>query len=145
MMSLGIDEIRERLNEIYNQIPDGFDCKKCGGCCGPITWFEPERVVVQDYCKTHNIEYKEWRENIEQLEKKIDREGGESINEEDFKCPFLKENQCMIYPVRLLICRLQGQSSGLPCPHSSSKPDLSRQVVDNLWRKYHKIEQEMAG
>lgn len=142
-MSLGIDEIRERLEEIYRQIPDGFDCKRCGGCCGPITWFEPERIVVQEYCKKYNIEYKEWRENLEQVEKKM--EEGNILVEEDFKCPFIKENQCIIYPARPLICRLQGSSSELPCSNSSSKPDLSRQVVDNMWRAYHKIEQEMAG
>lgn len=143
-MLLSIHEIRERLEEIYKQIPDGFGCKRCGGCCGPVTWFEPERIVVQEYCRKHNIEYREWWESFEDVKKKIDRDGGKTIEEEDFKCPFLKGNLCIIYPVRPLICRLQGHLSKLPCPYSSSKADISRQSVDDLWRKYHKIETEIA-
>lgn len=34
------------------------------------------------------------------------------------RCPYLQDNRCSIYPVRPMSCRLQGNTSLLPCKYT---------------------------
>jgi Fe-S-cluster containining protein len=97
-----LKEIQARLDEIYSLIPD-FACKSCGRCCGPINWRIPEGLVIKKYMEKHGIEHVVWTH--------------EDYEENDMNCPYLKENKCIIYPVRPLVCRLQGHLMKLRCPY----------------------------
>ena len=38
-------------------------------------------------------------------------------------CPLLgRDNRCMAYPVRPLLCRIQGTVPRMPCPHNPDAP-----------------------
>ena len=97
-----LQEIQARLDEIYSLIPD-FDCKGCGRCCGPINWRVPEGMVIKKYMQEHGIEHVVW--------------SPEDYEKHDLDCPYLRENKCVIYPVRPLVCRLQGHVKKLRCPY----------------------------
>lgn len=93
-------KIIDRLNNIYSKIPD-FDCQHCHECEGPIIWFKPEEINIREYLQKNNLEYITW--STEEFEKHY------------MKCPYLKNDRCSIYPVRPIVCRLQGNISELPC------------------------------
>jgi Fe-S-cluster containining protein len=61
---------------------------------------------IRDWCRIHNIEYKELNMNPE-------------IN-----CPYLMpDKSCQIYPVRPFLCRILGVSESLPCPLHKNNPE----------------------
>ena len=108
-----------KLKKIYSTIPE-MECKKgCKMCCGLIRWFPVENENIQRYMDKNNIENVHW--SIEQYA------------ENDFICPYCKNNRCIIYPVRPVVCRLQGHISKLPCPHKNTF-DLSTQKGDMIMR-----------
>jgi len=96
-------EIKNRLNEIYSQIPN-FNCKHCHDCEGPIIWFKPEEINIRCYLKEHNMRYIQWTK--------------EQFKKNRKKCPYLKNDRCSIYPVRPIVCRLQGTIKDLPCKYN---------------------------
>ena len=126
-----LDEIKERLNDIYTRIPS-FDCKRCGYCCGPVNWLLPEDLIIREWMKNNNMEYVKW--------------GTQDFIGNDFRCPYYDwENKlCKIYEVRPLICRLQGMTERLPCPNNEGVRQMSRQLVDNIWRDINKLTEEVA-
>jgi len=125
-----LDEIKKQLDEIYEQIPS-FDCKRCGKCCGPIVWFKPEDLVIQEFMKQHGIEHVIW--SMDDYEKN------------GFHCPYWNEKKgCLIYPVRPFICRMQGLSNDLPC--ANREADFPpRRHIDILWRTYKKLNDKIGG
>lgn len=94
------DEALERLFDIYSRIPT-ISCKHCSSCCGPILWFEPEEICIQAYMKKESIRYVQW--------------SNQEFERNNMRCPYLSKNRCIIYPVRPLVCRLQGVTKGLTC------------------------------
>lgn len=96
-------DIIKRLNNIYSQIPS-FECKHCHQCEGPIIWFKPEEINISDYLEKHNMKYRQWTK--------------EQFERNNKKCPYLKNDRCSIYPVRPIVCRLQGTINDLPCKHN---------------------------
>ena len=109
-------------------IPD-HDCKKCGVCCGPIFWSMPEDKIIRRYLEENNMNYIEW--SVDQYK------------ENDFRCPYQKDNACMIYPVRPMICRMQGVSRKLPCEIKSS-PYISKSKEDTILRAMKRLEKEVG-
>lgn len=104
-----IEEIKKCLNEIYSKVPE-FKCENCGECCGPVVWSYPEDLVIREYLEKNNMEYVYWSQ--------------EQWIENKLKCPQLGDGSCKIYPVRPLVCRLQGHNKKLPCP-KNPKPDMT--------------------
>ncbi len=96
-------KIKCRLDEIYDQIPV-FDCKHCHECTGPIVWFKPEEMMIREYLKRNLLEYIVWSR--------------EEFERHNWQCPYLKNDRCSIYPVRPIVCRLQGNITELPCKYN---------------------------
>ena len=99
------DEIFNRLDHIYSRIPT-MDCHHCHVCCGPIIWFEPEEMRIRLYLEQHDMPYIQW--------------DNEEFKKHHMHCPYLSDDGCRIYPVRPLVCRLQGVAEGLECPYNTS-------------------------
>jgi len=104
--------IIERLQDIYTLIPDDVGCKHCHHCCGPIVWFKPEDENIRTFLKKNKMEYMIW--TTEEFKKNNDH------------CPYLKQDRCSIYPVRPIVCRLQGTIAQLPC-HQHATQQISKQ------------------
>jgi len=123
------EDIKNRLAEIYSLIPD-FDCKNCHNCCGPIIWFKPEEILIREYMKKNNIEYVVW--------------STDEFNKNNMRCPYIKNDKCVIYPVRPIVCRLQGVVSELPCS-SSNKKYLSKEEHKKIKDEFNKLLDETNG
>ena len=111
--------IKEHLEKIYSMIPD-FDCKHCHKCCNNIIWFEPENIQIRDFMK-HNCLNLTHLKNLEFYKKN--------------KCPFLSNLGCIIYPVRPIVCRLQGNIKELQC-------DLNKNNKFINLKKFNKIRKD---
>jgi len=118
------DELKNRLNKIYKKIPE-FKCKHCHKCEQDlIIWFKPEEINIRDYMSKHNIEYitlssKEFKKNNKQ-------------------CPYLKNNRCIIYPVRPIVCRLQGTISELPCKYNKNQY-MSKKQFATIKKEFNQL------
>jgi len=123
-----IELIKNRLEEIYNKIPD-FECKNCHSCCGPIIWFKIEDILIKDYLKKHDLKDIKWTD--------------EEFKKNNMRCPYLKNDKCAIYKVRPIVCRLQGNIPELPCRfnknHYMSEENFKKIKKDfyELNKKYH--------
>jgi Fe-S-cluster containining protein len=117
------------LEEIYSLIPD-FDCKNCHKCCGPIVWFKPEEILIREYMLKNNIKYVVW--------------STEEFKKSDMRCPYIKNDKCVIYPVRPIVCRLQGVVSDLPCL-SNKTECLSKEEHKKIKNEFNKLLDETSG
>jgi len=122
------EEIKKRLDAIYAQIPD-FECKHCHECSGPIVWFKPEEIIIRDYLKEHNIKYVKWTK--------------EEFVKHKMQCPYQKNDRCNIYPVRPIVCRLQGNVPDLSCKHNSNL--MSKEQIDKVKSELDALVQELGG
>lgn len=113
-------EVIRRLNMIYAKVPS-FECKHCLKCSNPIWWFKPEEINIREYLKQHHMQYRTY--------------SFEEFKMNHMRCPYLQDNRCSIYPVRPMVCRLQGTIKELPCPYIK-KPLLTEE-------KYKKIVYEL--
>ena len=116
--------LNKELQTIYSFIPE-MNCKQgCHECCGPITWSPVEDMSIKEYMKEHNITDVHW--SVKQYVAN------------NFLCPYIKDDKCIIYPVRPIVCRLQGHIKKLPCPHKKDF-DVSKQLEDQIMRKIMKL------
>lgn len=122
-------EVIRQLNRIYAQIPS-FECKHCQQCSNPIMWCKPEEINIKDYVKKHNISYMAWTD--------------EEFKHHHMKCPYLTDNKCIIYPVRPLVCRLQGVISDLPCPYNK-KTLMTEQQFRNIMKEITDLNRDVDG
>lgn len=88
-------------------LPTMQGCHNCGECCGPAHATPEEAAVIGEYITANGIG---WQEQPDVQ-----------------RCGFLRgrDNQCAIYPVRPLICRMFGVVEEMPC---SYHPEEARQV-----------------
>ncbi len=128
-MMLSKEEIMKRLEKIYAQIPD-FECKHCHKCCGPIIWFKPEEIIIRDYMKNHDIEHVVW--------------STEEFVKHDMRCPYLKNDRCVIHPVRPIVCRLQGNVPELLCTQNKNN-FIPQQKLDDIKREFDTFVREIDG
>lgn len=117
------------MENVYSQIPE-FECKHCHRCCGPIIWFKPEEIFIRGYIKNHDVEYIVW--------------STEQFKNNDMCCPYLKNDRCIIYPVRPIVCRLQGNVSDMPCEYNTKKI-MSKNQLDRIKKEFEKLLQETDG
>ena len=113
--------IKNKVEEIYSLIPD-FYCTHCNKCCLPIIWFEPENILINKY-----------------LKKKYPNKKFNNLND---KCSFLKDNRCSIYPVRPIVCRLQGVISDLRCKNNNQNNYLSYKKIAIIRKKFNILLEE---
>ncbi len=121
-------EALRRLKDIYASIPD-VPCTHCHSCCGPILWFEPEELLIRDYLKTHHLTYIQWTKD--------------EFERHQMRCPYLYNDRCRIYPVRPLVCRLQGAIQDLRCEHHCTellKDDTVMKVKELFFSLIHDME-----
>ena len=116
------NEIIESLEKIYSSINNYVNWRHCHECCGPIIWSEPEEILIRKYMFQHKIKYIHWTK--------------EDFLKNNNKCPYLQNDRCIIYPVRPIVCRLQGNISGLKCKFSSSDKLISEQQIESIRKKY---------
>lgn len=104
--------IPRKIQAVYDAVPNAGRCNRCGQCCGPVEMSSIEKTIILRYCSLHNIKVKDmFAPLILRVAKAVEGE---------WHCPMLENNQCLIYPVRPLICRLQGVISKLPCPNNKT-------------------------
>lgn len=104
-----IAEIGRALAEIHQGIPE-FKCERCGRCCGPIGATKMEMDMIDEHVRRHDIEVPEYiQDTIFRLDHIV-------RTTDDLTCPYLKDNECMVYKVRPTICRLFGTvDRAMPC------------------------------
>lgn len=122
-------EVLKRLKTIYNQIPS-FECKHCQLCSNPIFWLKPEEINIQEYLKNHHLSYITLSE--------------EEFRLNDLKCPYLQNNRCCIYPVRPIVCRLQGLIPELTCPNNKTVL-LSKGKYNKIISELNELNRDIDG
>ncbi|KYK21167.1 hypothetical protein AYK21_05395 [Thermoplasmatales archaeon SG8-52-2] len=117
-------KIKKSLTEIYNSI-NNFKCQHCHKCCGPIIWFEPEELLINEYMQKKKIKKILWTKA--------------EFKKNNMRCPYLIEDRCIIYPVRPIVCRLQGNISELRCKITNEGIFLSEKELENIRKEFIKI------
>jgi len=97
----------------------------CNDCCGAILWFEPEEILIKEFTTKNNIERKVFSK--------------EEFEKNNMKCPYLKNNRCSIYPVRPLVCRLQGVVKDLQCKEKTIQKNMSDKELKTILEKFKKL------
>ncbi len=120
-------EALKQLLEIYANIPD-ITCSHCHSCCGPILWFEPEEMLIREYLEEHHMLYIRWTQ--------------EEFERHQMRCPYLHKDRCRIYPVRPIVCRLQGNLADLKCKQHSIE-HMTSDNVDKIKKLFFSLLCEM--
>jgi len=113
--------IIDSLEKIYLSIPNS-NCLHCHQCCGPIVWFEPEELLIKKFLEEHKIKKILW--TIEEFKKN------------QMRCPYIINNRCIIYPVRPIVCRLQGNIPELKCKKLNNNKMISRKKLNKIRKDY---------
>ena len=118
------------LEKIYTSIQN-FNCQHCHQCCGPVIWFEPEELMIRDYLEKNKIKRILW--TIEEFE------------QNHMRCPYLVDDRCIIYPVRPIACRLQGNISELKCKSSNDHRLMSEKELSDIREEFVKLIKQTNG
>jgi len=68
----------------------------------------------------------------------------EQFKSNDMCCPYIKNDRCIIYPVRPMVCRLQGNTSDMPCANNTKKV-ISKEQLNKIKREFEKLLEETDG
>lgn len=118
----------KRLESLYAKVPP-FPCKEhCSECCGPIRWSDVEDTNIRNYLGERGMEYRSVRIAPGDILKAVTSGDYSGVT-----CPYVENDRCLIYPVRPLICRLQGVVEKMPCPHSKSEKMLTDDEIGKLF------------
>ena len=109
------------LKKIYDSIQN-FECRHCHKCCGPIIWFEPEEILIRDYLLRNKIRRILWTKK--------------DFEKNQMRCPYLIADRCIIYPVRPIVCRLQGNISELKCKSSNNVNLISEKELNTIKKQF---------
>jgi len=123
-------KIIESLQRLYSRIPN-FECKHCHQCCGPIIWFAPEEILIKEYLEKFKIKRIIWTKK--------------EFEKNQMKCPYLLNNRCIIYQVRPIVCRLQGNIFELKCKSSKNYISISKKELDNIREEFIKLIKQING
>lgn len=106
---------RDTIARLREQIPP-FECvPSCHDCCGPVTTSSEE---------------------MSRLPVKTDAEHKEALD--DFRCVHLGPKGCTVYEERPLICRLFGTTPHMPCPNSRRPEIMIDSIVEGQIHLYIK-------
>lgn len=122
--------IIKSLEKIYSQIQN-FKCQQCHQCCGPIIWFKPEEILIKEYMNDHNLTPIVWTT--------------EEFKRHQMKCPYLEQHTCLIYPVRPIVCRLQGVISDLPCRITANAQPMNKDKITKIYTEFVKLIKQTNG
>lgn len=91
------------LDELYARVPD-VGCKGlCHQACGPIGMNPREHQRIRD----RGVKIPHHQEGLAEL-----------VETGDYTCPALDgDNQCSVYEVRPMLCRLWGATESMPCTY----------------------------
>lgn len=120
----------ESLKKIYNSIQN-FKCQHCHQCCGPIIWFEPEEILIRNYLQKQKIKRILWTK--------------EEFEQNQMRCPYLINDRCIIYPVRPIVCRLQGNISELKCMSLNNVRLMSEKELNKIRKEFIKLIRQTNG
>lgn len=96
------NQLFDQLNILYNSIPKG-QCNGCASCCmESVNAFYIEFLNIYNYVKHHQM--------YDKIMARIEAHYFNELIRVDH-CPFLENNQCLIYDVRPHVCRLFGHST----------------------------------
>jgi len=123
-------KIIKSLKKIYISIPS-FNCQNCHQCCGPIIWFEPEEILIKDYLIKKKINRIIWTK--------------EEFKHNKMRCPYIINDKCIIYPVRPIVCRLQGNISDLKCKLSTNCKLMSQNELNFIREEFIKLIKQTNG
>ncbi len=101
-------------------IPD-FKCKNCHNCCNNIIWFEPENILIRDFLN-ENYQILSKLNNLKNYNKN--------------KCFFLNNSGCIIYSVRPIVCRFQGNIRELKCDFSRNNISIDVTSLSQIREKF---------
>ena len=126
----------EQLNGIYAKVPEAV-CARCGRCCGPIGFTVLEEKNIEKYLEDEGIDV-----SACVVGRTKDQVFAFTT---DHKCPFLKDNECIIYPVRPIVCRIFGVIRGgreLPCKKTVCKRKLPVQYAGRLVKQVDRLNEK---
>lgn len=69
----------------------------------------------------------------------------EEFEKNQIKCPYLMNDRCIIYPVRPIVCRLQGNISELRCKLTDDDKLISQKKLNILKEEFFKLIRESNG
>jgi Fe-S-cluster containining protein len=94
-------------------------------------WFEPEEINIREYIYKNKIKHVLWTR--------------EEFKQNNTRCPYLIDDRCIIYPVRPIVCRLQGNISELLCKSSENDKLISEKKMKIINRKLVKLIKKTKG
>ena len=115
--------IKDDLKKIYSMIPE-FNCKHCHKCCDNIIWFEPENILIRDFLRNNVLSLT----HLKNL----------GINNKN-KCPFLGISGCIIYPVRPIVCRFQGNIKELKCDLNNNNKFINSKKLNKIKEEFNRL------
>ena len=127
----------DELNKIYSKVPDA-ECDRCGDCCGPVGFTVLEEKNIEKYLEENGIDV---------FSCVVGRtKGSVYVFNTNTRCPFLKDNECIIYPVRPIVCRLfgviRGRERELPCKKIRCERKLSPQYAGKLIKQVSRLNEK---
>ncbi len=69
----------------------------------------------------------------------------EEFEQNKMRCPYLINDRCIIYSVRPIVCRLQGNISELKCKTLDDCTFLSQKELDNIREEFIKLIKQTDG
>jgi Fe-S-cluster containining protein len=108
-----------------------FQCQHCHKCCGPIIWFAPEEILIRNYLQKQKLKRIVWSKG--------------EFEKNHMKCPYLKNDRCLIYSVRPIVCRLQGNIPELRCMSTYNCDLMSQKHLKYIKEEFFKIIRQTNG
>lgn len=118
------------LFEAENSLPRSIACRPgCDFCCyNQIELTPPEALLLGDYVERNFSDHdrQKLRDKIERSVNIMAGKGKKEIAQirQELPCPFLEEGQCLVYPVRPLVCRAMHALDARQCEAALKSTDL---------------------
>jgi len=69
----------------------------------------------------------------------------EEFEKNHMRCPYLIDDKCILYPVRPIVCRLQGNISELRCMSSNNCTLISEKELNKIREEFVKLIKQTNG
>ena len=126
-----VEKVDAFSDKVLREYADEIVCNKgCSSCCAKVLSFFPvELLYIVDYIKNNDVDIQLISDNIKAIEEN-----------KLHSCPFLDNDECIIYDVRPIICR----TFGLPAMVEVDDDNKAELLIceQNFANKQLKIEKE---